>query len=307
MSINPWIVDSIQEFYFLKCPECDFLNKEVSDFQDHAVDNHPLSVAFFGDSDMTIENIGIFDDCAEANESNDVLYTVKEEIFETSDDQEICEQIFPIKSEVKLEAIDEVVDYQMSSEGHEFQNSGGSQMAEILQNATVHEGQKTSIVKQRKKKFKCSNCDACFVRMDRLKKHIVTKHGYEGLNKFKCTICDEGFTLKQNLKKHITSVHDTQHKPFKCSICEASFTQKKSMQVHIATVHEGKKPFKCSICDDRFTQIASMRRHIATIHEGQKAFKCHICDRSFTQKGSMETHIASVHIDYFESGQLDQL
>jgi hypothetical protein len=50
-----------------------------------------------------------------------------------------------------------------------------------------------------------------------------------------------------------------------------------------------------------------MRRHIATIHEGQKAFKCHICDRSFTQKGSMETHIASVHIDYFESGQLDQL
>jgi hypothetical protein len=50
-----------------------------------------------------------------------------------------------------------------------------------------------------------------------------------------------------------------------------------------------------------------MRRHIATIHEGQKAFKCHICDRSFTQKGSMEMHIASVHIDYFESGQLDQL
>ena len=79
------------------------------------------------------------------------------------------------------------------------------------------------------------------------------------------------------------------------------------MQVHISTVHEGQKPFKCSICDDRFTQIASMRRHIATIHEGQKAFKCHICDRSFTQKGSMETHIASVHIDYFESGQLDQL
>jgi uncharacterized C2H2 Zn-finger protein len=284
------------------------LNKEVSDFQDHAVDNHPLSVAYFGDSDMTIENIGIFNDCDEANGSNDVLYTVKEEIYETRDDQEICEQIFPIKSEV---AIDDVVpsevDYQMSSEGHEFQNSEGSQMEEISQVATVHEGQKTSTVKQRKKKFKCSNCDACFVRMDRLKKHIVTKHGYEGLNKFKCTICDEGFTLKQNLKKHITSIHDSHHKPFKCSICEASFTQKKSMQVHIATVHEGKKPFKCSICDDRFTQIASMRRHIATIHEGQKAFMCHICDRSFTQKGSMETHIASVHIDYFESGQLDQL
>ena len=262
MSINPWIVDSIQEFYYLKCPECDFLNKEVSDFQDHAVDNHPLSVAFFGDSDMTIENIGIFDDCDEVNEvneSNDILYTVKEEIFETSDDQEICEQIFPIKSEVKLEAIDDVVDYQISSEEHEFQNSEGAQMAEIWKNATVHKGQKTSIAKQRKKKFKCSNCDACFVRMDRLKKHIVTKHGYEGLNKFKCTICEEGFTLKQNLKKHIASVHDTQHKPFKCSICEASFTQKKSMQVHIATVHEGQKSFHCSICDASFTRRESLK------------------------------------------------
>ena len=73
----------------------------------------------------------------EVNESNDILYTVKEEIFETSDDQEICEQIFPIKSEVKLEAIDDVVDYQISSEEHEFQNSEGSQMAEIWENATV--------------------------------------------------------------------------------------------------------------------------------------------------------------------------
>ena len=76
MDINPWQVANIQEFYFLKCPECDFMHKEESDFQNHAVENHPLSVTFFGDSEMTIEKIGIFDDCNEENESNDALNTV---------------------------------------------------------------------------------------------------------------------------------------------------------------------------------------------------------------------------------------
>ena len=49
MDINPWQVDNIQEFYFLKCPECDFMHKEENDFQNHAVGNHPLSVTFFRD------------------------------------------------------------------------------------------------------------------------------------------------------------------------------------------------------------------------------------------------------------------
>ena len=60
MDINPWQVDNIQEFYFLKCPECDFMHKEKSDFQNHAVENHPLSVTFFGEVNMRIEKIGIF-------------------------------------------------------------------------------------------------------------------------------------------------------------------------------------------------------------------------------------------------------
>ena len=108
-----------------------------------------MSVAFFGDHDMAIENIGVFNDCDEENESNDVLYTVKEEILETGNDNEICEQVFPIKSEVKLEAIDDLVpsevDYQISYEGYECQNSEGYQMPETSQ---------VSQIRQTKKKFK---------------------------------------------------------------------------------------------------------------------------------------------------------
>ena len=48
MTVNPWQVDSVQEFSFLKCPECKFETKEEYIFQNHAVLNHPLSIVLFG-------------------------------------------------------------------------------------------------------------------------------------------------------------------------------------------------------------------------------------------------------------------
>ena len=45
-SINPWQVDSVQAFLYLHCPECVFVTplKEQGNFQDHAIENHPLSL-----------------------------------------------------------------------------------------------------------------------------------------------------------------------------------------------------------------------------------------------------------------------
>ena len=48
MSNNPWEVESLQAFLFLKCPECTFDTQEEDFFQSHAVGNHPLSVVLFG-------------------------------------------------------------------------------------------------------------------------------------------------------------------------------------------------------------------------------------------------------------------
>ena len=46
-SDNPWYVSSIQDFYYLKCPECTFDTKKEIVFQEHALQSHPLSVVFF--------------------------------------------------------------------------------------------------------------------------------------------------------------------------------------------------------------------------------------------------------------------
>ena len=56
---NPWLVESIHDFSFFKCPECVFDTKEEEIFEDHATENHPLSFGLFGEKyeDNTTESI----------------------------------------------------------------------------------------------------------------------------------------------------------------------------------------------------------------------------------------------------------
>ena len=51
---NPWQVESIEAFYFLKCPECTFYAKDNKAFHLHAVENHQLSFVFFGKPEVKI-------------------------------------------------------------------------------------------------------------------------------------------------------------------------------------------------------------------------------------------------------------
>ena len=48
MTFNPWHVESLEEFAYLKCPECSFDCKEDTVFKEHALENHPLSIVLFG-------------------------------------------------------------------------------------------------------------------------------------------------------------------------------------------------------------------------------------------------------------------
>ena len=73
MSKNPWLVNSIEDFYILKCPECEFNIeiKEENSFQYHAVENHPMSFAFFGKAEDT-ENIGNYLDISIGQEDDNI-------------------------------------------------------------------------------------------------------------------------------------------------------------------------------------------------------------------------------------------
>ena len=78
---NPWLVESIEAFSFLKCPECKFDTKKENFFQVHATENHPLSFVFFGK--ILNENDFYFDQ--EVKSEND--YVITEDLPENFNDE----------------------------------------------------------------------------------------------------------------------------------------------------------------------------------------------------------------------------
>ena len=53
---NPWLVDNIDDFWFLNYPECAFKTKIQNDFQKHAVGDHTSSSVLFSDDSDILKN-----------------------------------------------------------------------------------------------------------------------------------------------------------------------------------------------------------------------------------------------------------
>ena len=97
-SDNPWYVSSIQDFYYLKCPECTFDTKKEIVFQEHALQSHPLSVVFFESQ---------FDDAYFG------------ENYETNEPLELAEPSFQIKQEPDNDDFKKEIKHELSNYNEE--------------------------------------------------------------------------------------------------------------------------------------------------------------------------------------------
>ena len=117
---NPWHVDSLQAFSFLKCPECTFDAKEEDIFQFHAIENHPLSLVLFGkvfkeeEFEDLDENWEITDEtneipnenCDESDTFENLAEEGKEMLFKSTDSSEELS----IKEELHEETLSNIYD-----------------------------------------------------------------------------------------------------------------------------------------------------------------------------------------------------
>ena len=139
---NPWEVESIQEFYFLRCPECEFDTKEENSFEKHSKENHPLSFVFFDKHSVN----DIFNQDVIKIEPMSDFYNKKENF---SDEKLLDTEFLPLHyPEISLTEKPE----------------DSSMKRKIRKN---HKG---------KKLFSCSICNSSFTRTKSLKKHIETVH-----------------------------------------------------------------------------------------------------------------------------------
>ena len=122
MDRNPWKVDSIWAFTYLHCPECEFNTRESNNFQDHAVENHPLSsVLFKKQFEEKVTNKEYFDEKKVANN-------------EYFDEKKVTNNEYYDES---YENFDEEGEFE--EEGNEFSEI---QDEEMIPGETEHESQK---------------------------------------------------------------------------------------------------------------------------------------------------------------------
>ena len=84
MDINPWLVESVQVFSRLKCPECVFIAKKENIFRDHALGKHPMSFVLFGKTSV------------------DTGYLFSEDTFYYCQAQKVCNEILPGNLQVEF-------------------------------------------------------------------------------------------------------------------------------------------------------------------------------------------------------------
>ena len=327
MAKNPWLVESLNSFLYLKCPECVFeIEYENEDkFQYHAVEKHPWSNVLFGDTDTV---------SPKANE-NEIFDSIKKENFDDFDDESYNDRVdasnsySPPTTELKVEFWEEG-----EEENKDFVKEGRCKSKE-------------------KRPYHCSFCKASFSRKPNLKRHIATVHKEgnseelleekrestkkdkersEPLRKnnrpFPCPDCPSSFTSRADLKIHTESVHEGL-KPYQCSFCPSSFSRKnnwkrheqghgkhsleKPSESHSITTEEkdgvkketqlnqsesdkkDKRPFPCLDCPSSFSSNADLKIHTNTVHEGLKPFQCSFCGSNFSRKNNLKTHIEIVH------------
>lgn len=163
--------------------------------------------------------------------------------------------------------------------------------------------------------FKCVKCDAVFINLLDVQKHVQIHWGEDPLQcsqcgkycqnqselarhmsahekdrKLPCTLCSETLERLHSLREHYLHVHDFQG-PYQCSKCEKTHTDLKAMVKHMK-MHSEERPYKCSLCLKSFKQRNALTVH-ARIHSEDKPFLCEECGKCFSSNISLQRHCVS--------------
>ena len=141
------------------------------------------------------------------------------------------------------------------------------------------------------KYFECTQCENQFSTGFDLKRHISRVHGKESS---KCTQCDFQFNKDLNLKGHISCVHDNA-KYFKCTYCNKQYEKSNYLKQHLIRVHSLKESMKCTLCDYQCVKGFNLKRHILSVHERKNSYKCSQCNDGFSSGFNLQRHISKFH------------
>ena len=228
MEENPWQVDSVQAFSFLKCPECIFDTQEEDFFQVHATENHPLSLVLFG---------------------------------KISKDNDFKESLM-IEDDFKTEDTSENYDIEVSANSaFLIEKSENPFSEEISQDQNIPDPIETNNETQAKKVKTENLMNPAFIKHKLAPKTKANNASTEEISmkeEFAVIDSSDSDQLTQNKPEDIhdksKSDHDTSNKcsklkssvvkpnkPFSCSECSSTFSRKSDLKRHLLLMHGEKK------------------------------------------------------------------
>jgi len=281
MEGNPWHVESIHAFYFLKCPECGFDTKEEKNFQTHAIQNHPMSSVLFGER-VLAKKIVILEQKPDPDEY-EKDWNNQEESLLPSNDQIITDET---TSKIKEEILEEInLDIPIKEEQDYYETNFSEENSPTEMTQEYFEYNDYSIVDPLSKEIPQNEASTSIplIHESRNKKvkrttNAVKKKANDNSGvssntnesgKNKCDICNKTFSYSHALNRHVKTVH-LQMRSWTCEFCEGKFKQRSDLNNHVLAKHHKVKPWSCHYCNSHFTQKSNLTKHIKSMHENQE-------------------------------------
>ena len=310
---NPWAVDSLDNFSFYCCPECDIRSQNKQEFINHAFLKHPVGApALHLIKDQTVQGLR-FPTNYELKVESDIKAEIDDdETMADFDDKEAgesksdskkeshcrnCGLKFPTKYDLFMHRLQEHKEPKVTKTVCDTEECLCSLCGKTIigrKKFIRHEKEKHGMnVKPRKiADFDCAQCNKSISEALEANEHV--KECQKVLKNFQCPECDllwaSGPVLSYHLRKDHLKIQN-----FICDHCGKCFKQKVGHDWHVKSVHDKVKDHVCHLCGLGFTRKQSLQYHISRIHKDSGKHFCDRCPFKTTSKRDLEIHINEVH------------
>ena len=275
-------MENVEAFSFYCCPECVYKSEDSSEFQIHALENHPASLAFFSRDDSQSEKKILERNPWDKDSIEDFQLFCCPLCPFTSRENSNCEIHI---SEEHLQLEKELIQCSeiKSDDNHvsdAFDTNFTEQKCFELHNARNHEDQS----KSQKDTFEYLSDDIEI--KDDLAMLSHTKEGPEILDGKK--LMDLEQTAANNYLKNVeVNTIDTTDKT---NVKKKSNVLKTEIKLQ-DKINKAPKTYVCSLCSQDFRTQKSLKNHNPT----NKIYKCPVCSKDFCSRKVLRTHQRTIH------------
>ena len=279
---NPWAVNSIHDFSYFCCPDCEHKSQDKQSFVDHAL--------YFHTKEFEVSQKMIQDDSL-----SDVTLVKPEECVKVE-----CHNSDEHSDEQNIESFETSV-MKFPCWLCNYAPDKGS-----LLKTHARKLHRT----QSRKDYPCPECGANCYFLKTLKRHLVSCHNSDDSQNrnFLCTLCGKNLKSKSYFKKHQREVHGIENRvriplsepllpilKIECSKCVSEFETTSDLNSHVKDCLEEWKNFQCPQCELLWASGPVLNLHLKKDHGIEEIHTCHICGKCLKMKESVKNHIKVEH------------